>query len=83
MEPLTEMTGPDIAAYLTRVWCAILDIAAVGPDDNFFDLGGTSFQLLMVKDRLDAELGIGIELLSFFRYPTVTELADHIYGKTR
>ncbi|WP_330253418.1 phosphopantetheine-binding protein [Nocardia sp. NBC_00565] len=83
MEPLTDMTCPGITAYVTGMWCAILDVAAVGPDDNFFDLGGTSFQLLMVKDRLDTELGITTDLISFFRHPTVAELADYLYGKTR
>ncbi|MGW4767347.1 acyl carrier protein [Nocardia sp. NPDC004278] len=83
MEPLTDMTHPGITAYVTRMWCTILDVDAVGPDDSFFDLGGTSFQLLMVKDRLDTELGITTELTSFFRHPTVAELADYLYGKTR
>ncbi|MEV2221312.1 phosphopantetheine-binding protein [Nocardia vinacea] len=83
MEPLTDTTCAGITAYLTRMWCTILDLDAVDPDDNFFDLGGTSFQLLMVKDRLDTELGITTELMSFFRHPTVAELADYLYGRTR
>ncbi|WP_433202995.1 acyl carrier protein [Nocardia sp. CA-107356] len=83
MEPLTDMTRSGITAYITRMWCTILDIDAVGRYDNFFDLGGTSFQLLMVKDRLDTELGVTTELISFFRHPTVAELADYLYGKTR
>ncbi|RDI68126.1 phosphopantetheine-binding protein [Nocardia pseudobrasiliensis] len=71
-----------ITDHIARIWCDVLDLPQVGLADNFFDVGGTPFQLLLVKDRLDTELATSTELVSFFRYTTVAALAEHVYGRT-
>jgi acyl carrier protein len=47
------------------VWADILNLSAVGPDEDFFDLGGTSLTLIRMLDRVNASFGadIGIEML--------------------
>lgn len=75
MEPLDSLTE-----QVAATWRTVLALDTVGLDDNFFDLGGSSFQLLMVKDRLDTALGVRTELVKFFRHTTIAEVAQHIYG---
>ncbi|MEV6139121.1 phosphopantetheine-binding protein [Nocardia sp. NPDC051990] len=81
---MDSLAGNDTKALVdrvARVWCEVLDIPEVDICDNFFDLGGTSFQLLLLKARLDIELATASELVDFFRHPTVAELAEHVYRK--
>jgi hypothetical protein len=37
---------------LGRIWCEVLGVDRVGPDDDFFELGGDSLLALQVFDRL-------------------------------
>ena len=57
------------------IWRDCLNVAAVGLDDNFFDLGGHSLLLVKVHGRLRAEMGAQLSLVDLFRYPTVRLLA--------
>ncbi|MFI5780657.1 phosphopantetheine-binding protein [Nocardia sp. NPDC051570] len=81
MDSVADNDTRALVDRIARIWCEVLDIPQVGIADNFFDLGGTSFQLLLVKNRLDSELATATELVGFFRHPTVAALAEHVYGK--
>jgi nonribosomal peptide synthetase DhbF len=67
-----------LAGMIAEAWCSVLGIDAVGSDDNFFDVGGSSLHVMEVKERLDASLDVFIPVIDFFRYPTVTELTSHL-----
>lgn len=83
MDPVAGKTADTLVDRIALTWCQVLGVAEVDPQQNFFDLGGNSFQLLLVKNKLDTDLGIATDLVSFFRYPTVTELAANVYGGTK
>jgi fengycin family lipopeptide synthetase D len=58
---------------LARSWEAVLGISNVCREDNFFDLGGHSLQLLNVMGRVaDTH---SIELQDFFKTPKLSDLA--------
>jgi amino acid adenylation domain-containing protein len=63
---------------VARLWSEILGLAAVGRDDNFFDLGGHSLALAAVHERLQAELGLRISFVTLFECTTVRTLAARI-----
>ncbi|HEX2206980.1 MAG TPA: non-ribosomal peptide synthetase, partial [Longimicrobium sp.] len=63
---------------LAEVWRQVLGAGAVGPDDNFFDLGGNSLLLIRLAARLQDELGATVTAVELFRYPTVRALAAHL-----
>jgi amino acid adenylation domain-containing protein/FkbM family methyltransferase len=57
------------------VWRAVLRRDDVGPDDNFFDVGGHSLLTLEVLDRLEAKGVAGLTVPDFYRYPTIAAFA--------
>lgn len=66
---------------VAAIFAEALRVAGVGPEENFFDLGGHSLLLLDVHERLKVrfpELNLGI--VDLFRYPTVAALAGHLAG---
>ena len=52
------------------VWCEVLDVPAVGPDDDFFDLGGDSFKVVAVVGALRERLALDIPLAALLHEPT-------------
>jgi amino acid adenylation domain-containing protein len=73
-----ELTGT--AAVIGRAWCTVLDLPAVGPDDNFFDLGGHSLLMALVHEELESALGRRIPMAELFAHPTVGSLAAYLSG---
>ena len=67
---------------LTRLWREALGLEAIPVDRNFFDLGGTSLQLMRVHAGLEVELVLRCEVLALFKHPTVREMASFLDGRT-
>lgn len=66
---------------VTAVWQQVLGRGGIGPDDNFFDLGGTSLLLMKVHELLAGESpDRPLQVPELFRYPTVAGLARRLAG---
>ena len=65
---------------LQSIWCVILGVAAVSDGDNFFDLGGTSLQLLAVHAEIATAFAAPLSVLDLFEHPNIRELAAKIDG---
>ena len=63
---------------LTRIWQDVLGKGQIGPDDNFFDLGGHSLLIFKVRSALHETLGIEISVTDLFRYPTINSLSKFL-----
>jgi aryl carrier-like protein len=74
--PTTAST--DLRHDLVRLWAQVLCVAEVDPDRNFFDLGGTSLQMLELHETIRRELGRDVALIDMFAHPTVAGLAASI-----
>ena len=61
-------------AKVVALWQRILN-CPVGCDENFFELGGTSLQLLEIHAELTKMLGRAIAVTEMFEYSTVRSLA--------
>ncbi|HJQ02922.1 MAG TPA: amino acid adenylation domain-containing protein [Jatrophihabitans sp.] len=72
--PLTDPR----AELLRQLWADLLERPDVGPDDNFFTLGGSSLLALRLMHRLRAELDLDVSLGVIFEAPTVRALADRL-----
>ncbi|ASY59906.1 MULTISPECIES: non-ribosomal peptide synthetase [Sinorhizobium] len=75
--PITSQTE----AVLLGLWQAVLGIQAVELDRNFFDLGGTSLQLMRIHAALESNLGRPVDVVALFEHPTIRELAGFLDGR--
>jgi aryl carrier-like protein len=65
---------------LLSCWAGVLGIEAVGPDDNFFSLGGNSLLVVKLQERLERE-GLHLPLRLLFERPTVRQQAARLQGE--
>jgi len=64
-----------LAARLADIWRRELRLDAVGPDDDFFQLGGDSLAALSTLARIEMELDTGLPAQALFTARTVRGLA--------
>lgn len=62
---------------LLDIWSSVLG-RPIGPDDNFFDVGGQSLQTLQLVQRMSGALGVDVPVREVFLHPTVAELAHRL-----
>jgi len=76
-------------ALLVRTWSDVLQIQRIGVDDDFFDLGGTSLQAVMIFARIAKSHGLDLPAATMMRAPTIARLvallkeAAHAEGKAK
>ena len=63
---------------VAAIWEEVLEADSVGPDDDFFDLGGHSLMIVRVLYQINASLGVSLGVPDLFQNPTVEQLADVI-----
>jgi acyl transferase domain-containing protein len=61
---------------VTQVWQENLGIEAIGVNDPFFELGGTSMIGVAVVTRLAKEYGVELSAASLFERPTPAQFAE-------
>ncbi len=66
---------------VTALWQDALSLTSVDLDRNFFDLGGTSLQLMEIHAGLEETLGRAIDVVALLRHPTIRELALYLDGR--
>ncbi len=60
---------------LAHLWEEVLDRSGVGPDDNFFHLGGHSLLVTRVLSRIRQAFGVDLPVQALFESPTLRGLA--------
>ena len=61
---------------LLEIWRDVLDIRALGPEDDFFDSGGHSLLAVSLFARIEREIGVRLPLSTIFEAPTVRALGE-------
>ncbi|MEN6472957.1 MAG: amino acid adenylation domain-containing protein [Syntrophaceae bacterium] len=75
-----EYTAPqnELQTVIARLWAEVLGLERVGIHDNFFDLGGDSLKVIMLKNRLKQELVRDIPLMMIYKYMTIDAFACYL-----
>lgn len=60
---------------LKEIWEQVLKVKEVGITDNFFESGGNSLLAMSLAIAIEQQLGKIVPLSSFFKAPTIRELA--------
>ena len=68
----------ELEKRIAGIWEKVLELERVGIQDNFFDLGGNSFDIIKVNDRIKEELGRDFPVVKLFKYPTIASLATYL-----
>ncbi|GAA3145334.1 hypothetical protein GCM10010521_35460 [Streptomyces rameus] len=66
----------ELEALIAGIWAEVLGVPAVGMDDNYFDLGGTSITIKQAQLRLEERTGVRLPSTALYEYPTVRALAE-------
>jgi len=70
----------DLEHAISEIWAGVLGVDRVGANDNFFDLGGSSFLLAQVRARIEARLGRSVPMVVLLQCAQVRSLAAHLAG---
>jgi len=72
--------GDEFELTLAEIFRDFLGIERVGIDDNFFELGLSSLDLMHINGKLKEKLKREIPVVTMFTHSTVRTLAQYIYG---
>jgi thioesterase domain-containing protein/acyl carrier protein len=67
--------GDEITRQLSCIWCELLGLSAVEPDQNYFDLGGDSMLAVQMFAHIETVFQVKLPLASLFEAPTIRDLA--------
>jgi amino acid adenylation domain-containing protein len=77
-------TETPLQADLVAIWEEVLEVAPIGIDDDFLDLGGTSLDASTVLARIERDCGGAvIDLVDFFDDGTVRKLSARFKAPDR
>ncbi|MFE9443813.1 acyl carrier protein [Streptomyces sp. NPDC006602] len=68
----------DIERAVTEIWSDQLGLTDIGPQEDFFDLGGHSLHAVEITSRIEQTFGVDISLRAFYEAPTVSGVAEGI-----
>ena len=68
--------GDPVTAQLATIWSEILGVTGIGPEDEFFALGGHSLNAVRMFGRVKRDMGVSLPIATLFEAPTLAELAD-------
>jgi phthiocerol/phenolphthiocerol synthesis type-I polyketide synthase E len=67
---------------LTRIWQDLLGIDSIGPEQNYFDLGGDSSLAVHLFVQIEQVFKVKLPLATLFEAPTIGELARILRRET-
>jgi aryl carrier-like protein len=68
----------ELETTIAGAWERVLGRERVGVEDNFFDLGGTSVEIIQLHGELVRATGREVSLVELFNFPTVGAMARYL-----
>ncbi len=67
-----------VEKYVERIWAETLGLDFINTEERFFEIGGTSLSAARIVNRMQAELGEFIYVITMFESPTVEAYAKFL-----
>lgn len=64
-----------VQSVLLDLWRRVLQLDEIGIDDDFFELGGDSLRVMLLRAAIQDELGLSVEAVALLGAPTVRSQA--------
>jgi FkbH-like protein len=80
--PGTELVTPqnEVEEKLKRLWEEVLRCQPIGVLDNYFDLGGDSFQAVRIFSEIERNFDKHLALVTLLEAPTIRQLSEIVRG---
>jgi acyl transferase domain-containing protein/acyl carrier protein len=78
VEEKYEVQPGEVEKKLVEIWSEVLGRKSIGIDDNFFDIGGNSLNIIKVNKRLKEAFKKEAAVIDLFRYTTIRSLAQFL-----
>ncbi|GAA1954521.1 amino acid adenylation domain-containing protein [Amycolatopsis minnesotensis] len=73
--------GENLEQAVAAIWTRVLKATGIGPDSDYFELGGTSIAGITLIREFEAELGVRLGFTELYEHRTVRALAALIAGR--
>jgi amino acid adenylation domain-containing protein len=74
----SEPPRDPVEKFLAGLWEEVLGVGGIGSQDQFFDLGGTSFQVAILIHRLQEHFGEPVYTVALYDAPKLADLARYL-----
>jgi acyl-coenzyme A synthetase/AMP-(fatty) acid ligase/thioesterase domain-containing protein/acyl carrier protein len=81
LAPSSRLPRTETERALSLIWQGVLNTTAIGIDDHFDDLGGTSLQAFQIFAEIERALGYDLPPTAVFEAPTIARLAALLEGR--
>jgi amino acid adenylation domain-containing protein len=68
----------EVEEKITEIWKEILGLEKIGINDNFFEIGGNSLQIITINNEMKKIFEDDIPVVIMFSYPTIRSLANYL-----
>ncbi len=72
----------DLEQTVSQIWQRVLGVKQISPQQNFFDAGGDSLQLLEAHAELQRALGSDLPITDLFEFASVAALVEHLQKRS-
>jgi acyl carrier protein len=62
--------------FLMKLWSEQLNHSRIGPNDDFFEAGGSSMQLVEMLMTVSEKFGKEVDYSEFMREPSIRKLSE-------
>ncbi len=69
------------SGIITGIWKSLTGREEIGPDEDFFEIGGHSLLALQILSRIKEEMGFKISLKDFLDNSTINKLTSKLAGE--
>ncbi|MCB0746874.1 MAG: amino acid adenylation domain-containing protein [Ignavibacteriae bacterium] len=68
----------EIEKKIVEIWEKVLNVENISTNDNFFDLGGHSLNVIQVQELIKEHFNKDFTIVDIFKYPTVSLFANYL-----